>query len=235
MEVQEVLDTLYALRNDHIRSIFLGYGAPQNILGVKIGDMKPILKKINKQQELALQLYSSGVPDAMYLAGLAANGALMEPRQLEDWAQRASWQMISEYTVPWVAAEHPAAIELGLRWIDSPVEKIASSGWSLLAGLAMLKPDHELNTDLYCTLLNRIIQDISDAPDRVKYCMNAFVISVGAGMSELTDMAIQTAEKIKNVKINTAGKSCKLPSASEAIHKIRLKGRIGKKKKTLKC
>src|SRR5256885_8206245 len=43
--------------------------------------------------------------------------------------------MISGYTVPWVAAEHPQGWEAALKWIDSDQEKIQVSGWNTLAAI----------------------------------------------------------------------------------------------------
>ena len=59
---------------------------------------------------------------------------------LREWVKDATWYMISEYTVPWVAAESPYGFDLGLEWIESEEEKIASAGWSTLSSWAMLAP-----------------------------------------------------------------------------------------------
>jgi 3-methyladenine DNA glycosylase AlkD len=47
------------------------------MFGVKVGDLKPIVKQIKGDQELAMQLYATGNSDAMYLAGLVADGRKM--------------------------------------------------------------------------------------------------------------------------------------------------------------
>ena len=79
------------------------HGAPDNMFGVSVADMKVIAKKIKGEQELACALYETGNGDAMYLAGMVADGAAMTKKQLDTWARTASWQMVSEYTVPGVA------------------------------------------------------------------------------------------------------------------------------------
>ncbi len=53
--------------------------------------------------------------------------------------------MLSEYTVPWLAAESQYGWELALEWIDSTEEGIASSGWSTLSNIVSLRPDEELD------------------------------------------------------------------------------------------
>jgi len=235
MELNELLAELESLGSPSIKKVLVNQGAPEPIWGVKIGDMKPLLKKIKNDQELALKLYDTGISDAMYLAGLAADGSKMSKETLQKWVEKASWEMISEYTVPWVAAESPFAFELALQWIESEQESIASTGWCLLAGLAALKQDNEIDLSLYSSLLKRVENKISSSQNRVKYCMNSFVIATGAGISDLTAEAMQVAQNIGTITVNVGNTACKVPFAPDYLKKIMDMGKIGAKKKTLKC
>src|SRR5882672_7799003 len=49
----------------------------REMFGVKIADLKVVAKKIKGEQELACALYATGNLDAMYLAGIVADGAKM--------------------------------------------------------------------------------------------------------------------------------------------------------------
>lgn len=53
--------------------------------------------------------------------------------------------MISEFTVPWVAAESSYGHELAMEWIKSDKENIASAGWATYSNLLALTPDDKLN------------------------------------------------------------------------------------------
>lgn len=78
--------------------------ATENMYGVSMVDLKVIAKTIKGQQALACELYKTGNLDAMYLAGMVADGSQMPSKQLNGWAEgAANLRMISEYTVPWVA------------------------------------------------------------------------------------------------------------------------------------
>jgi 3-methyladenine DNA glycosylase AlkD len=97
--VDDVMRELERLGSEQTRKTFARHGAPlENMYGVKVGDMKTIMKKIKGNQSLAMELYDTGNADAMYLAGLVADGSQMSKKNLETWAKNASWQMISEYT-----------------------------------------------------------------------------------------------------------------------------------------
>jgi len=69
----------------------------------------------------------------------------MTSKDLQHWVETAGWQMISEYTVAWIAAESEHGWELGLKWIDAKEEKIQSSGWATLANFVAITPDEELD------------------------------------------------------------------------------------------
>ena len=235
MTKTEVLNELQALSSPGVKNIFLNHGAQGTVYGVKVGDMKVILKKIRKDQQLALELFDSGVMDAMYLAGLVADGSKMTKKQLQDWADKASWYMISEYTVPWVTAESPFAHELALEWIDSKKETVAAAGWTTLAGLFTLMPDDKIDLKEAKALLQRIEKTIHLAPNRVRYTMNGYVIAAGGYIAALTEPALKVAEKIGAVKVDLGKTECKVPSAPDYIRKMIDKGQLGKKKKTLKC
>ena len=98
-------------------------------------------------QDLALALYETGNGDAQYFAGLLADGALMTKRQLDGWARGAVWQMVSEYTVPWVATESPFARDRALKWIQAKSESVAASGWNTYSGHVTVTPDDQLDND----------------------------------------------------------------------------------------
>lgn len=235
MTTEQVMKELEKKGSESIKKIFLNHGAKEPLYGVKIGDLKVIQKKVKKDHELAMSLYNTGNSDAMYLAGLIADESKMSRKDIEQWAEKATGPGISEYTVAWVAAESNYGWELGMKWIDSSKEKIASAGWNTLAGVIAMKPDNELDIAAIKKLLQRTIKEIHSAPNRVRYTMNGFVIGVGSYIKELTKEAIETAKKIGDVYVDMGGTACKVPPAADYIRKMETKGYVGKKKKTVKC
>ena len=232
----EVMLELERLGTEQTRRTFARHGAPvDQMFGVKVGDLKTILKKIKGRQELALELYDTGNTDAMYLAGLVANGALMTKQQLESWARRASWSMISEYTVPWVASESAFAAELAQKWIDAKQPSVVSSGWMTWSAIVATRPDEELDLKALQKLLDRVTLQIHDSNNRVRSAMNGFVISVGGYVLPLQKKAREAAKKIGKVEVDVGDTACKVPLALEYIDKMIARGNSGKKRKTVKC
>jgi hypothetical protein len=137
--------------------------------------------------------------------------------------------------VSWVAAESPHGHELAREWIESKKENVAAAGWATLNSLVAIKDDAELDLAELKQLLQRVQKTIHQQPDRVRYVMNGFVIAVGAYVQALTDLAVQTGEKIGPVTVNMGTTDCKVPYSPEYIQKVQKRGAIGKKRKTAKC
>jgi 3-methyladenine DNA glycosylase AlkD len=235
MEIDEAMAALEKLGNAQTRKTWIARGATGALFGVKIGDMKGLVKALKGRQDVALKLYATGNLDAMYLAGLVADGARMTKKELDSWALAARWSMLSEYTVPWVAAESPHARELALKWMDSPMEHIAAAGWNAYSGIVSLRPDEELDLKEIEGLLARAEREIGRAPNRVRYCMNGFVIAVGAAVKPLHAKAKAAAKRIGAVAVDMGDTACKVPPALATIEKIEAMGRVGRKRKTMKC
>ncbi len=217
------------------RKTHLRHGAPEPLFGVRIGDMKPIAKQIKGDQELAMRLYATGNSDAMYLAGLVADGRQMTRAQVQRWAQDATWHMISGTTVPWVAAEHPEGMDMALEWIDSPKELMAVAGWGTLCNLIITTPDEELPVKRLDALLKRVVKTLKSSPNLVRYAMNNFVICCGTYMAPLADKAVETARKLGKVEVDMGDTACQVPEAESCILKSRRGAPIAPKRKTTRC
>lgn len=235
MTVKEILKQLQEFGDENTKNTFKKHGAKEPFFGVKVADLKKILKKTKKNHELSLELYKTGNSDAMYLAGLMADEKQITKEQLEDWNDKAYWYYLSEFTVPWVAAETAYGFEIGQKWIKSSEERIASAGWATLAYFAGVNKDEDLDIDAYRKLLDTVGNDIHNAQNRVRYTMNGFVIAIGTFIAELTEKSKGIATKIGKVNVEMGGTACKVPLAKDYIQKVIDKGRIGVKRKTARC
>lgn len=235
MTKDEVMKELENMGNESTKRVLMNHGAREPFFGVKVQDMKKIVKKVKKNYLLSLELYETGNSDAMYLAGLIADEKQMTKADLQKWMRGAYWYMISEYTVPWIAAESDYGIELAMEWIDSEKESKAAAGWATLSSLLSIKKDEEFDIGLLRSLLKRVEMQIHQMPNRVKYTMNGFVIALAAFYEALTDEAMKTAFHIGKVEVYMGKTSCKVPFAPEYIQKVIKKGRVGKKKRTARC
>jgi 3-methyladenine DNA glycosylase AlkD len=233
--VSKVMSALKKKGNPQRRQLFQRHGADDTLYGVSVADMKVIAKTIKGEQDLACELYGTGNYDAMYLAGMVADGKRMTKKQLQSWATAADWQLISEYTVPWVASESAHGRDLALKWMGSKKAHVAACGWSTYGGIVTTTADHDLDLAEINSLLQRVEKEIDEAPNRVRYTMNGFVISVGAYVTPLLKQAKATAKRLGKVPVDMHGTSCKVPVALDTIGKLEGMGRVGKKRRTIRC
>jgi len=235
MTLEEVMQKLEAMGTEQTKKTFLRHGAREPFFGVKIGDMKKLVKEVKRDQDLALALYDTGNYDAMYLAGLTVDPKRITKERLRSWAGQAYWYALAEYTVAGIAAESDFAMELAREWLDAEEELLAVCGWNTYSNYVSITPDEKLDLDEIKRLLQRVKETIHEERNRVRYVMNQFVISIGAYVPALHEKALEVATAIGKVHVDVGQTACKVPWAIEYIQKIEERGKIGQKRKTCIC
>jgi 3-methyladenine DNA glycosylase AlkD len=235
MELPEVMAKLEEWGNPSTKNTLIKHGAREPFFGVKVADLKKIVKKVKKDYNLSKQLWATGNSDAMYLAGLISDETQMTKDDLRKWAKEAYWYYLSEFAVAWSAAETPFAEELADEWIESEDENVAAAGWATWANIIILTPDEDLDLEKVRKLMARAESDVHEGQNRVSYTKNGFILTAGASVKPLTEEAIEAGKRIGKVKVNMGETSCKVPFIPEYLKKMETNGRIGYKKKTVKC
>lgn len=235
MKLEQVMKELRSMGNERTCATMKRHGAPDDFYGVKIGDLKKIVRKVKVDQELAEELYETGNGDARYLAGLIADAGSIRKSVLKKWMRSTSWSYLTQYTVAGVAADSPHGWDLGLEWIEARKVSTACGGWYTLTGVVSTRNDGELDLEAIEGLLDRVAETLHEAPDPVRLAMNGFVIAVGCYVSSLSQRARQVGVELGKIEADMGDTSCKIPSSPEYIDKVVQMGRLGKKRKTARC
>jgi hypothetical protein len=90
MTAKEIVAELKKLGTPQTKKMWMTHGAQEPCLGVTVADMKKIQKRVKMDYQLALDLYDTGIADAMYLAGLIADDAKMTKKDLQEWVKNAA-------------------------------------------------------------------------------------------------------------------------------------------------
>jgi hypothetical protein len=122
-----------------------------------------------------------------------------------------------------------------MEWIKSNKPHVAAAGWCTYSGLLATTLDQELNLPEIENLLATIVKGINDAPNRVRYVMNNFIIAVGTYVKPLLKQAKAAARQIGTVSVDLGDTACEIRPALPQIEKIESSGRLGKKRKTIRC
>lgn len=234
MTVEDIVAQLKLMGSEGTARVLRNHGAHDPCLGVKIGDMKPLQKQLRRNYSLSLELYDTGIYDAMYLAGLIAEPDQMTKHDLKGWVKAAS-KPIASYVVGPIAASSPAGWKLALAWIEFKKEMENIAGWAAVSASAGIYPDEALDLDEYLRLLVNVEQKITTEKDSVRYQMNAFVIAIGCYIKAFTEAAIEAGHRIGALKVDMGNTACAVPFAPAYIQKVKARGSIGKKRKSAMC
>lgn len=235
MNVEMVMQELEALGKERTKKIYMSNGAQEPLFGVATGAMKPIAKKIKLNQPLAEALYATGNYDAMYFAGIIAEPKAMTESDFERWIGGAYFYMLSDYVVAVTLAEADIAQQVADKWIASGEELKMSAGWSCYCWLLGNRPDVEFSESKMANMLELVKSAIHDSPERTKSAMNNFLYTVGVSYVPLHDKALATAQQIGPVELKKNNKKSSFLNAYESIQKDVEKGRIGFKRKYVRC
>src|ERR1043165_5378051 len=95
MTAKEIIAEIKPLGRDSYKNVILKHGVKEPCFGVKIEELKKIQKRIKKDYQLALDLYETGIYDAMYLAGLIVDETRMTMKDLQHWVEHVNMGVLS--------------------------------------------------------------------------------------------------------------------------------------------
>jgi hypothetical protein len=223
---------LESLANDRVKKRYIGNGATEPLFGVATGAMKPLAKQIKINQPLADELYATGNYDAMYFAGVIADPNGMTAADYDHWMETAYFMMISDYVVAVTLSESEIAQEVADRWLESDKELYRSAAWSCYQWLLGWRPDDYFSVDKILGLLHKAAAIASSETEHVQSTISGFVAAVGISYLPLHEEALKVAGSIEDV--GEEG-SCAFPNAQAMILKAKEKGRLGFKRRAVRC
>ncbi|MER2079861.1 DNA alkylation repair protein [Psychrobacillus psychrotolerans] len=235
MDFETVMQELEDLSKPRMKKIYLSNGAQEPLFRVTTGEMKPMSKKIKKNQSLAEELYATGNYDARYFAGVISDPKVMTESDFDRWMDAAYFYMLSDFVVAVTLSESDIAQDVADKWIASGQELRMSAGWSCYCWLLGNRSDNEFSESKISDMLDHVKKTIHDAPERTKASMNNFLSTVGISFSSLHEKAIETAMEVGTVEVKRENKKDSTLNAYESIQKQMEKGKIGFKRKYVRC
>ncbi|MFC4022354.1 DNA alkylation repair protein [Oceanobacillus longus] len=235
MDFDTVMRELEELGKERMKKMYISNGAHEPLFGVATGAMKPIAKKIKTNQRLADELYATGNYDAMYFAGIIADPKAMTETDFDAWMDGAYFYMLSDYVVAVTLSESDIAEGVADKWIRSGEELRMSAGWSCYCWLLGNRKDNEFSESKISNMLDIVKNTIHDSPERTKSAMNNFLYTVGVSYSPLHEKAMETAAAVGIVEVKRENKKSSILNAYESIQKQMDKGKLGFKRKYVRC
>jgi 3-methyladenine DNA glycosylase AlkD len=200
--IEEILARLHALANPDNVAGMARYGInTQGTLGISIYTLRPIAKEIGRDHALALALWDSAVHEARILASYIDDPIQVTEAQLERWVTDFdSWDVCDQ--VCDLFGRTPFAYQKAFEWSQRHEEFVKRAGFVLMAELAA--HDKKAPDEKLAQFLPVIAREATDERNFVKKAVNWALRNIGKRNRHLNELAIETAQQIRQVPSKAA-------------------------------
>ncbi len=160
MNLNDVIQELEPLSNERTKKSHMSEGAVEPVYGLTVKSMKPVAKRLLKQedcQQIAYALYDTGNYDLMYLAGMIVNPHIMSEEKYDEWMGKSYFYMIADYVIAVSLSETDVAFHIANKWIDSGDDLKMSAGYSIYSCMLSRREDNDFDVKLIKSMLDTII------------------------------------------------------------------------------
>lgn len=171
-------------------------------MGVSVPDMRNIAKEIGKDHQLALELWDTGIPEAMIVAGMVAEPDKLTEEQMEDWVVDInSWDICDQVCMN-LFEKSPYVEQKIFEWSAREEEFVKRTAYALIACLAW--HDKDASDQAFTKYFPVIKNGSTDDRNFVKKAVNWALRNIGKRNIELNQAAIQVAREIQAVDSKSA-------------------------------
>jgi len=192
----QVLRELKLLANPRVREKMAYFGVRvRKALGISTPRLHALARRIGKNQQLAEQLWRSGVHEARILAALVGEADKITPRQMERWSRDFNaWDVVDASCCYLYAAAAPAW-QKAESWSRRPEEFVKRAAFSLVAYLSY--KDKQASDARFERFLRVIEREARDERNFVRKAVNWALRNIGKRNLRLNRAAIRAAERIR--------------------------------------
>lgn len=190
--------------------------------GLTQPQIKTIAKSIGKNQELALQLWKTGILEARHVAIQIADKKLLNDEWIESWhADLSSWDVVDDFCATLLCTYENAFAKVK-QWSKCEGEFQKRTAFSLIAYLAV--HDKAAPNKKFLQLFSIIKKGASDERNFVKKAVNWSIRQMGKRNIQLCNACIVLAEEIQ--KKNSASARWIAADALRELRKYKAEGKI---------
>ena len=163
-------------------------------LGLSIPDLRRTAKRIGRNQQLAEELWRTGIHEARILAAFVADPKTCDSALLERWVgDLESWDLTDQFCNSLVCRTSDPYGQVE-RWCPRPETFVRRAGFALIAALAV--HDKPAPDSRFIKLLPTIEAAASDDRNFVKKAVNWALRQIGKRNPALNMTAIACAERL---------------------------------------
>ncbi len=201
--LEEVLEKLKAgARPDQLEGMARYGMAVDRRLGVAVPEMRKIAKEAGKDHRLALELWKTGIPEAMMVASMVDIPEEVTEGQMDKWVKDFnSWDLCDQVCMNLFDKTSLAWTKV-MDWSARQEEFVKRAAFALIASLAW--HDKEAQDEKFIALIPIIRQGATDERNFVKKAVNWALRNMGKRNQNLNEVAIGAAKEIREMNSKAA-------------------------------
>ena len=190
---------------------------PDNGIGLNVPQIRSISRRLGKDQELAEELWDTGIHDARILASLVGDPQRISRSTMDRWARDfASWDVCDACCCN-LFDRTPYAWDKIRKWVRSDREFVRRAAFATLAYVAL--HDKKAPDQLFLDALPLVEQYAFDNRNFVRKAVNWALRNIGKRNALLLRAALECAARVREQ--NTAAARW---IASDAIRELAKRG-----------
>jgi len=162
--------------------------------GVSMATMRPLIRKLGRDHELALALWNTGWLEARILASFVDDPARVTASQMEAWTREFDNWAVCDGACCHLFDRTPHAWTMVTRWSRRRAEFVRRAAFATLAGLAI--HDERATDAHFIDVLPLIEQAADDDRNFVKKAVNWALRQIGKRNAALNTHAIAVAHRL---------------------------------------
>lgn len=213
LTVEDILAELKAFEDPKIRAVNQRHG---NDIGVNLTKLRSIAKRLKTQHEFAAELWSTGDAQARLVAILISSPKKYTVEQLDAMLREARVPKVLGWLVNYIVKKNPDAEDLRILWMEDVDQDVAAAGWALTSHHVAKGVENLHLPDL----LDRIEEQMQQAPERLQWAMNECLATIGIHYPEHRSRAIEIGERLEVLKDYPTPPNCTSPYAPVWIEEM---------------
>lgn len=192
-EVKKRLKTLANPKKIELKAQKFGITA-KNSLGIYHKDLKALAKEVGQDNELALELYDTGIYEARILCSKIYDPTYISEKQMDKWAADfENWEICDSFCMGFFA-KSDNALSKANEWSEAEDEFVKRAGFVIMASYGFA--DKQSGNEVFESFLQPIEREADDDRLYVKKAVNWALRNIGKRNVDLHRSAVEVANRI---------------------------------------
>lgn len=194
MTISEFIEELKGLASESLRKEYIKNGGSEKVLGLKYTYLQHYKKELGKNHKYALKLWDTQIPEVQILATMLAEEQKLTSELLQKWNDDIDFYLLSDAFIGNTLAPFKGSLQLANKWIHSSDEYTLRHAYTIVFMLA--KENGFMKDEVFAKYLEKIGEDIENAPNRAKETMLYSILNIGRRSKKLNELAIALMMKL---------------------------------------